>query len=74
MAPGIPMPCIRCSGGLEETVLHRFYHCERTQLVWHFALTVLYTYLEIPPMHGRWPTLTWQQCLLGSTLPRQLKK
>jgi hypothetical protein len=60
MAPGIPISCICCPAELEETVIHRFYKCERTRRAWHFALTVLYTYLEIPPRNGGWPTLTWQ--------------
>jgi hypothetical protein len=71
---GIPISCICCPAGLDEIVIHRFYQCECTRRAWHFALTVLYTYLEIPPRNGKWPSLTWQQCLLGSTLPRQLQK
>jgi hypothetical protein len=49
MAPGFPISCIYCPAGLDETVIHRFYQCERTRRAWHFALTVLYTHLEIPP-------------------------
>jgi hypothetical protein len=73
MAPGIPISCLRCPDGLEETIIHRFHHCTRTRLAWQYGLTVLYTYLEIPTLNGTWPALTWQQCLLGSPLPRHLQ-
>jgi hypothetical protein len=72
MALVIPIACLCCQAGLEETILHMFFHCARTRLAWQFALTVLYSYLTIPQPTKGWPQLTWQQCLLGSKLPRQL--
>jgi hypothetical protein len=74
MAPGIPVSYLRCQAGLDETILHRFHHYARTQSAYHFALTVLYTYLGISHMNGAWPAFAWQQWLLGSTLPWRLQK
>ena len=73
MAPGISTFCTSCTAGLEESILHRFFQCEKTRHAWNFALTVMYTALEVPLIAGKWPSLTWQQCVLGSKLPRRLK-
>jgi hypothetical protein len=43
--------------------------CTDFTLVWK-----LYTILNIPKVNNEWPGLTWQQCLLGSKLPRRLEK
>lgn len=71
--PGIDVACICCDRGLEENILHRFVECPPSQLAWRFALTILYRSQDIPPEEGCWHDLTWQQCLLGSSLPRKLR-
>jgi hypothetical protein len=37
-------------------------------------MTIMYKFLCVPTTSdGSWPDFTWQQCILGSPLPRQLK-
>ena len=51
-----------------------FHHCTKTGHAWNFAKTLLYRFVNLPPNQlGHWPDLTWQQCLLGSPLPKRLK-
>jgi len=55
-------------------MLHRFHLCPKTKHAWDFALTILYSALKVPQNNGTWLGLTWQQCVMGSKLPRRLKK
>jgi len=72
--PNISTVCLSCQDGVDETVLHRFHQCFKTRHTWHFAFSVLYLALKISSDSGTWPDLTWQQCILGSKLPRRLRK
>jgi hypothetical protein len=63
-----------CHVALQESILHRFHSCAKTQAAWEFALSMIYTILNIPKVNNTWPGLTWQQCLLGSKLLRRLEK
>jgi len=71
--PNISTICSSCQTGLEETILHCFHHCDKIRHAWNFGLFVLYAPLQILAVTGLWPSLTWQQCILGSKLPRRLK-
>ena len=37
-------------------------------------LTILYRSLDVQPVNGTWPAFLWQQCLVGSRIPRRLAK
>jgi hypothetical protein len=41
-------------------------------MAWRFSLTVLYLALDIALVDGLWQSLTWQQCVMGTKLPRKL--
>jgi hypothetical protein len=73
MGPHINSMCVCCPNNAPETILHRFIHCNRTRLAWEYGLTILNMTQGILPVYGTWPMLTWQQCLLASKLPHQLK-
>ena len=64
--------CICCDQNTIESVLHRMAKCERAQQWWNYALSIIYSYCGILPVNGFWPALAWQQCVLGSMLPRRL--
>lgn len=59
---------------MPETVKHRFVDCEKAQHAWCFAQTVFNLVMDVQRRDGMWDPLTWQQCLLGSSLPRKLMK
>jgi hypothetical protein len=66
--------CNCCTEAPPETLLHRFHHCSKATHAWNYAKTVLYKYVNLPPSSlGTRLDLTWQQCLLGSSLLRRLK-
>jgi hypothetical protein len=66
--------CINCDEVQPETLVHKFHHCPKTTHAWSYTKTLLYKFVNLPPSHmGMWPDLTWQQCLVGSPLPRRLK-
>jgi hypothetical protein len=66
--------CMNCDKVQPETLVHRFHHCLKTTHAWSYAKTLLYKFVNLPPSHmGMWPDLTWQQCPVGSPLPRLLK-
>jgi hypothetical protein len=68
----IPIRCLSFLEGLDETMLHRFHHCSKTRTAWIFSLTMLYMALDIAPINGIWQFLIWQQCVMGTKLPRKL--
>jgi hypothetical protein len=70
--PGIPNRYICCTLNVPETILHRFYACPKVRVAWDYAMTLLHCHLKIPQVNHSWPGFTWQQCILGSTLPRCL--
>ena len=70
----ISILCIICPNHELELVVHRMALCPRAQTIWNYALTILYTALAIAPSEGSWPALVWQQCVVGSKLPRRLQK
>jgi hypothetical protein len=53
-------------------MLYCFRHCSKTRMAWRFSLTVLYLALDIALVDGLWQSLTWQQCVMGTKLPRKL--
>lgn len=74
ISPTISDVCTSCDQGTCESILHRFFDCSKTQAAWSYGQAVLYQILDIPPTNAAWPSFTWQQCLLKSKLPRQLKQ
>jgi hypothetical protein len=47
--------------------------CPRAQHIWKYAFTILNRSQAIPQVNGRWAALTWQQCIMGSRLPRKFR-
>jgi hypothetical protein len=75
IAANIDASCTCRAAGTMESLLHRFHHCPLTLHAWQFVKTLLYMFVNIPPnVAGDWPDLTWQQCVLGSPLPKRLQK
>ena len=48
--------------------------CPRAQHIWKYALTILYLSQAIQPVQGRWAMFTWQQCVMGSRIPRKFRE
>ena len=44
--------------------------CEQARIWWQYALSIIYSYCGITPVNGCWSEFTWQQCVMGSKLPR----
>lgn len=65
--------CSNYQTSFQETILHRFHHCNKTWHAWNFGLSVLYAAFQIPLVNRFWPSFTWQQCKLDSKLPKRLK-
>jgi hypothetical protein len=66
--------CISCDEVQPKTLIHKFHHYPKTTHAWSYAKTSLYKFVNLPLSHiGMWLDLTWQQCLVGSPLLRQLK-
>jgi hypothetical protein len=70
----IDTSCDCCKEVPPESLIHRFHHCSKAAHAWRYAKTLLYPYVNLLPYSlGIWPDLTWQQCLMGSPLPHNLK-
>ena len=74
VAPHISTLCIICTNHDLELVVQCMAFCPRAQTIWNYALTIIYTLVAIAPTQRSSPTLVWQQCVVGSKLPRQLHK
>lgn len=74
MCPQTDRNCPSCLARVPKTIMHRFVECKKASHAWNFAQTVFNVVMEVPLRDGKWDPLTWQQCLLGSPLPRKLRK
>ena len=73
ISPNIALDCVCCNLSIVETKLHYLYACPKAQAAWQYALTVLYSSMEVALVRGSWPFFTWQQYIFGSRLPAHLK-
>lgn len=74
MCPQTDQNCPSCLLRVPETVKHRFVDCPKAAHAWSYAQSVFNMVMEVPKKNGKGDPLVWQQCLLGSPLPRKLRK
>jgi hypothetical protein len=57
---------------MPETIIYRYHDSPKTHYCWHYAVTILCQNIQLNTTSGAYPVHTWQQCLLGTPLPRRL--
>ena len=74
ISTAIDPSCTYCTVNSPETLLHQFHHCPKMIHAWLYAMSLLYRYMGVHTNQANyWPTLTWQQCLIGSPLSQRLQ-
>jgi hypothetical protein len=69
--PNTPSTCDCCLVGTPETLIHCFHDCTLASHAWLYAQSITCEYLQLPQTNGAWPNFTWQECILGTKLPRR---
>jgi hypothetical protein len=68
ISPHINQLCPMYEDGEKETVLHRFWSYEASQVLWSHATAIL-NHLMGPRTQQNWSTPDWSQSLFGSSVP-----
>jgi hypothetical protein len=47
-SPNLDLTCVCCDADLPESLIHWFYQCQISTHAWHFAMSIMYHFVQIP--------------------------